>query len=312
MTFMDLIYETLLKHQAPLSAQEIWDKAEEYGIRQKFSTSGKTPVATLSARLYIDIKQNPASKFYQYSKRPATFYLKGKDVVEPVKQGNTPPASVSSSSFHERDLHPLLVSFVYSDTHFKCMAKTIHHEKSKRGHKGEYEWLHPDIVGIHFPKLSFDSSTYELMQVMGDCQYKLYSFELKKRVDFFNLREYYFQAVSNSSWANEGYLVALEYADSTELQEEMRRLNNAFGIGFICLNPENIEQSEILFSARYNDNVDWDTIDRLSDTNSDFKGFIASTVKDIRGSGEPHPSDYDTVQTGEQIEKYAKDHKLTV
>lgn len=69
MTFIDLIYETLLKHQSPLSAQEIWDKAEEYGIRQKFSTSGKNPVATLSARLYIDIKQNPDSKFYQYSKR---------------------------------------------------------------------------------------------------------------------------------------------------------------------------------------------------------------------------------------------------
>ncbi|MBQ7465259.1 MAG: HrgA protein [Oscillospiraceae bacterium] len=310
MTFVDLIYETLSKHQAPLTAQEIWDKAEEYGIRKNFSSSGKTPVATLSARLYVDIKQNPDTPFYQHSKRPATFYLKGKEIGTQPRQQVAAHPVVPSSAYNERDLHPLLVSFVYSDTHFRCMAKTIYHEKSKRGDKGKYEWLHPDIVGIHFPKQAINPSTYDLMQVLGDCQYKLYSFEMKKRVDFATLREYFFQAVSNSSWANEGYLVALEYADSTELQEEMRRLNNAFGIGFIRLNPENIEQSEILFSAHYKENVDWDTIDRLSDTNRDFNEFVTKTVRDIRGSGEPHPSDYDTVLTGEQIENYSKQHKM--
>jgi hypothetical protein len=33
---------------------------------------------------------------------------------------------------------------------------------------------------------------------------------MKKNLNFTNLREYYFQAVSNSSWANEGYIVALD------------------------------------------------------------------------------------------------------
>lgn len=43
-----------------------------------------------------------------------------------------------------------------------------------------------------------------------------------------------FQAVSNSSWANEGYLVVLQEIDS-EVLSELRRLNQSFGIGVIKL-----------------------------------------------------------------------------
>lgn len=117
---------------------------------------------------------------------------------------------------------------------------------------------------------------------------------MKIAVDFSNLREYYFQAVSNSSWANEGYLVALSYADDPELQEEMLRLNNAFGIGFIKLNSESIEQSEILFPAKYNEAIDWDTVDKLSETNPEFNKFIKSVVSDIAG-GKIHLEEYDKV-----------------
>lgn len=308
MTFMELAFKTLSAHKAPLSAEEIWEKSEEYGIRKDFKTSGKTPARTIGAQLYVDIKENPKTPFYQYSKRPTRFFLKETTIALRTIPEKT--AQESAASFHERELHPLLVSFIYADAHFRCVAKTIFHEKSKKSNKGKNEWLHPDIVGIYFPKLLFDTSTYNLMQVMDDCQYRLYSFEMKKRVDFSNLREYFFQAVSNSSWANEGYLVALDFADNLELQEEMRRLNNAFGIGFIKLNTENVEQSEIMFSARYNENVDWDTIDRLSETNQDFKEFVTSAVSDIRGTGEPYPGKYDRVLTGEQIEKYIKEHGI--
>lgn len=54
-------------------------------------------------------------------------------------------------SFIERDLHPLLVKFLYSNPHFKCYAKTIYHETSTKKTKGYNQWLHPDIVGIYFP-----------------------------------------------------------------------------------------------------------------------------------------------------------------
>lgn len=89
----------------------------------------------------------------------------------------------------------------------------------------------------------------------------MFSFELKVKLTFTNLREYYFQAVSNSSWANEGYLVVLEIENDPLLNDELRRLNNSFGIGIIVLNPSEIEESEILFPAREKEFVEWDTVD---------------------------------------------------
>ena len=40
-------------------------------------------------------------------------------------------------------------------------------------------------------------------------------------------------ALSNSSWANYGYLVTFEI--NKDLDEEMKLLNNAFGIGIILI-----------------------------------------------------------------------------
>lgn len=171
------------------------------------------------------------------------------------------------------------------------------------------EWLHPDLVGLYFPYKSLGDDTIELINAFNDCQYRLFSFEMKINVNFSNLREYYFQAVSNSSWANEGYLVALNYADDPELQEEMLRLNNAFGIGFIKLNPENIEQSEILFPAEYNEAVDWDTVDKLSETNPEFNKFIKSAVSDIAGK-KIHLEEYDKILTDNDILEYIQKHNI--
>jgi hypothetical protein len=93
---------------------------------------------------------------------------------------------------------------------------------------------------------------------------------MKIGITISNLRECFFQAVSNSSWAHEGYLVALNYDEDEELLSEMRRLSAAFGIGFIKLNPQNIEQSEMIIPAKPKDSVDWETINRLVEENSDF------------------------------------------
>ena len=68
---------------------------------------------------------------------------------------------------------------------------------------------------------------------------------MKKTLNFTNLREYYFQAVSNSSWANEGYSVALDIDEDDSFLAELKRLNNAFGIGVIKLNAENIIMSNL-------------------------------------------------------------------
>lgn len=308
MTFLELTYETLKKAGIPLTTQEIWEYANKFGFIKQLNSNGKTPLKTLEARLYIDIRDNSESNFYQYSKRPSKFYLKNADVSkETLKTVENKKAE--NPNFHERDLHPLLTSFVYSDRHFKCFAKTIFHEKSKRKTKGANEWLHPDIVGVYFPFSNYSENTRDFIDSINNSRVKLFSFEMKIKVNFSSLREYYFQAVSNSSWANEGYLVALDYDDSAELLEEMLRLNNAFGIGFIKLNPEDIEQSEILVPSKQKDDLDWDTVDRLVDTNSDFNSFIIAT-KDSINSKRAHAAYFDKILNDKEIRKHIKEHKI--
>lgn len=140
------------------------------------------------------------------------------------------------------------------------------------------------------------------MKALKDNPYKLFSFEVKIEINYLNLREYYFQAVSNSSWANEGYLVTLNIENDPTLIDEIRRLNNAFGIGLIKLDSNNIEQSEILFSARSKEFLDWETMDRLVEENKDFSSFIQDLVEDIELG--KVKSTYDKCLNVDEYEKY--------
>ncbi len=289
MTFLELAYETLKKAQVPLSSEGIWEKAKEYGYQEFVKTVGKTPVNTLSARIYVDIRDNPSTKFKQFSQRPALFTL----IDMPADEGTITEPVEKRKNYRERDWHPLLSSFVIGDSHFKCYTKTIFHEKSKKLKKGETEWLHPDMVGIFFPFKDFSQETNDLIHAFNENEFRLFSFELKINIDFLNIREYYFQAVSNSSWANEGYLVAAEYQDDPDLKQEMFRLANSFGIGFIRLNIANIEQSEIIVPAKTKNSLDWETINRLSEMNNNFSDFIQTVVKDINAKEVRNPRNYD-------------------
>ena len=280
--FIDFAKAVLDASDRPLSVEQMWEAGCKMGLEERLGSSGKTPVRTLSAKIYVDIKNNRESVFTQISKRPAKFFLKGKDFKENQDEILKTDVSREKSKFRERDLHILLSSFVCADEHFKCMTKTIYHEISRKEKSGKNKWLHPDIVGVHFPFDSYTNNTLKLIDVLKVNPYKLYSFELKISLSLSNLRECYFQAVSNSSWANEGYLVALHISQEPELADELRRLNNAFGIGVIRLDAEHFMQSEILFSAREKDSLDWDTINRLSDDNRNFKSFMKYMMDDIK------------------------------
>lgn len=299
-TFLNMIKDVMEIEKTPLTISQIWKCGEKHGLTDKVGSKGKTPINTLQARLYLDIRDNENSIFVQTSKRPSMFYLKDIDVEkrEPKLQDDEP------NRYNERDLHILLSSYVYVSPEFHCVTKTIYHEKTGKVKKGYNQWLHPDIVGIHFPFDDYSDETLKLQRMVGSRQYKLYSFEMKTVLNFSNLREFYFQAVSNSSWAHEGYLVALEIDEDESFQAELKRLNNAFGIGVIKLNAQNVSQSEVLLSASSNVNLDWDTIDRLSE-NPDFKQFI-SDIKDDAEVGKIK-SQYDKVYfDDEAAAEYAK------
>ena len=134
---------------------------------------------------------------------------------------------------------------------------------------------------------------------------------MKKELNIGNLRECYFQAVSNSNWANEGYLVALNIIDEDgDLMSELRRLNNAFGIGIIKLNAQNINESEILLPSKIKQELDWETIDLLLKKNEDFKEFMEVVRGDIALGKIANKNNYDSVLEDSNFEDYVKEKKI--
>ena len=299
-SFLELAKDVLGQENTPLSVEEMWEAADRMGLLEKLDSSGKTPVRTLSAGIYVDIKNNANTPFIQVSKRPAKFFLKDKNVpAQGLKRRQEETNSREKNPFRERDLHILLSSFVRLDGHFQCVTKTIYHETSRRGKNGKNKWLHPDVVGVHFPFESYTENTLKLFDILKVNPYKLYSFEIKICLNLANLRECYFQAVSNSSWAHEGYLVALRISREPEMLDELRRLNNAFGIGVIRLDAEHFMQSEILFSSKEKESLDWDTVNRLVDENRDFRNFLNDFMEDIKVG--KIKSQYDKVYEDEDV-----------
>ncbi len=303
-TFLKLAEMVIDRTKRPLSYGEIWDEAVKSGLSKRVNTKGKTPWNSIGAQIYMDIRDNPESAFYKYSKRPAKFFLKkfeGTKVEVPMVKKDT-------QTFLERDLHPLLVRFVNTHQHFKAYVKTIYHESSSSGKKGLNEWLHPDLVGVYLPFADYDAVTLRVQKSLSMSSVKLFSFELKKELNFSNLRQSFFQGVSNSSWAHEGYLVVGKMSEDPDLIDELRRLNNAFGIGIIKLNIESVDESEVILQSNLNPELDWNTVNRLIEENTNFKQFMIDVEEDlqlrkIKGK-------YDEVLVDEKLASYVKEKNI--
>ena len=203
------------------------------------------------------------------------------------------------------------MNFVFSNENFYTRSKTIFHEKSKNSSKGTDKWLYPDIVGVNFEYDDFDNAVSQFVSRYDKLPIKIYSFELKKELTVANFRECYFQAVSNSSWANEGYLVAADI-DTTdeELTNLMKRSNQSFGIGIIHLNIEEPARSEILLSAQFKQKLDYTVMNELSDKNPNFKDFL-KTIHDFDPKQEHrYKGEFDKVLNEEEMENYKKEKKI--
>ena len=106
-----------------------------------------------------------------------------------------------------------------------------------RGNGGN-QWLHPDIVAMEPVDKAWGKHVKACGHASGSTCVRLWSFEVKKTLTVANIRKCFFQAVSNSSWAHEGYLVATAIADD-RVEQELRMLSALHGIGVILLDPEN-------------------------------------------------------------------------
>ena len=212
--------------------------------------------------------------------------------------------------FEERDLHKLFCSFLRNRNIF---AKTIFHEKSSSKNDNAQKWVHPDIVGVQFEEFKNDATLALLKATEPKESVHIYSYELKRKIESdYQLKQYYFQALSNSSWANYGYLVAFEISD--DLDEEMARLNNAFGIGIILMQ---VNDSKILYPAKEKA-LDYNTIEKMNNLNPDFCSFITKLSK-VMNASKDYTADarqsFERIcdkifESDEEQEHYCKEHNI--
>jgi len=208
--------------------------------------------------------------------RPRKFMLPGVTNQEGVERQEPPRGNKRT----EKDLYPLLAKYLRS---LGIYPKHIEDRKSsnRRGSGGN-KWLFPDVVGMEHLTAEWQSETNKMLK--DEDKIKIWSLEVKLELKRGNVRESFFQAVSNSSWANYGYLVAEKIQDYT--MKELRLLCGSHGIGLIKINSGKPADSQIIIPAREKPKVDWATCDRIVSENRDFREFIKQ-INSVCGGTDP-------------------------
>lgn len=220
MTIKEAIIEALESFGKPIGYSDVTQYILQNNL---YEGSGLTLDSTVSAQLGDFIRKNDTRVGRIKEGRSYFYYLTKNEVLsEAIEVKEKVEVKINNKAdFTERDLHPLFVSYLKSKGIY---AKTILHEESKNSKDDIQKWAHPDIVGVKFTKFKSEASIRLLKTFEKKDSCEIISYELKKEINSdTELKKCYFQAVSNSSWANRGYLVAFEIGD--HLKEEIERLN---------------------------------------------------------------------------------------
>lgn len=200
----------------------------------------------------------------------------------------------SDTELSEHDLYPILIEYLKSELKLYCQRINEKRSRNSRGSGGN-QWLHPDIVAMEPIDKEWDDLVRSCVKQGAGQRIRLWSFEVKKELNRSNVRKSFFQAVSNSSWANEGYLVGTSISDSS-VEQELRMLSALHGIGVIILNPENPTESEMVLPANVRHEVDWQSVNRILVENEDFKEYI-ELVSNYYQTGRFREKDWNKIQS---------------
>lgn len=200
---------------------------------------------------------------------------------EPARLVELPPREI--------ELYPKLAQ--YLSTEFGIHAQRIDEKRSanKRGPQGN-RWLFPDVVALEDLTIEWTAEVRQCVSEAGAQKARMWSLEVKLLLNRSNVREAYFQTVSNSSWANFAYLVAGEI-EGTDTLKELRMLAALHGVGVIKLNGENPTESQILIPARERMEIDWANCNRLASENSDFQKVV-NLLWQFHRTGDARPNEW--------------------
>ncbi|GAA9017233.1 COG2958 family protein [Helicobacter pylori] len=299
-----IVQSVLEAVKEPIKVTEIYDKAKELfekgEIESMFDYGGNTPDQSVSASIYTALNKGEDLPFLKVQEKPVLIALKSA-AKEPVLNAEKPSAP-GTKIVHERNLHPFLTYMACYNENLKCYTKTIFHEESAKSPKGMDRWLYPDMVGVRFLHAELSNENLIAFSKKFDTlPVKLVSFELKKEISVNNCRECYFQAISNSSWANEVYLVGHHIdTHNPKLMDLLKRLHASFGIGVIDLRTDE-DKSAILLNAKYKEKIDYTVALELSDKNEKFSGFLKSVVDYDPNHQHRYKDEFDKIKKKEKL-----------
>ncbi|NHB22219.1 HrgA protein [Helicobacter pylori] len=299
---LEIIKEPIKVTEIYHKAQELFEKGE---IESMFDYGGNTPDQSVSASIYTALNKGEELPFFKAQEKPVLIALKDapKESVLNAQKISTPGVKIAHNKIaHERDLHPFLTYMAIHNENLKCYTKTIFHEESVKSPKGTDRWLYPDMVGVRFLHAELSNENLIAFSKKFDTlPVKLVSFELKKEISVNNCRECYFQAISNSSWANEGYLVGRHIdTHNLKLMDLLKRLHASFGIGVIDLRTDE-DKSAILLNAKYKEKIDYTVALELSEKNPKFSGFLKSVVDYDPAHSNRYKDEFDEVKKKEEL-----------
>jgi len=210
--------------------------------------------------------------------RPRKYYYTNNEKIVEYSEEN-----VRKNNRPEKELYPILAQFCAS---INIKTLRIDEKESKKDKGKNYnKWLHADVVGFKDLISDFNKQTKECLIEYADERSYLYSFEVKDgTIETWNLREYFFQTVSNSSWANYSYLVAEDVNDKA--MDELQLLCSSFNIGYIQLNREEPQESQIVIKSPKT-SLDWNMINRIANENKDFQKYLDNITLVYQGHSNP-------------------------
>ncbi len=304
-----IVQSVLEAIKEPIKVTEIYHKAKELfekgEIENMFDCGGKTPHQSVSAYIYTALNKGEELPFKKTQEKPTLIALKdaAKEPVLNAQKISAPGVKIVHNKIaHERNLHPFLTYMAINNENLKCYTKTIFHEESSKSPKGMDRWLYPDMVGVRFLHAEWSNKNLiDFSKKFDTLLIKLVSFELKKEISVHNCRKCYFQAISNSSWANEGYLVGRHIdTRNPQLMDLLKRLHASFGIGVIDLRTDE-DKSAILLNAKYKEKIDYTMAQELSEKNPKFSGFLKSVVDYDPDFPNRYKDEFDEVKKKEEL-----------
>lgn len=245
---------------------------EKSFISQVVAEIGSQKEQIIKNDSHIFWQDKPRPRIYWYSTEN-TQEVKEKYELTEEETGNVETdIFISNSLYSEHDLYPILITYLKSELKLYCQRIDEKRSKNSRGSGGN-QWLHPDIVAMQTVDKEWNELIRNCVKQGAGLSVRLWSFEVKKELNSSNARKSFFQTVSNSSWANESYLVATSISDAN-VEQELRMLSALHGVGIILLNVENPTESKMMLPSKARAEIDWQSVNRILVENPDFKDYI--------------------------------------